>query len=70
MIRFIYIGDQICDGASEFAFFNTVNDKFMTFAGEQVFSNVKDFIEHAKNDEHYERCVTVMLATMKVKQDA
>ena len=44
MIRFIYIGDQIDDWATDFAFFDTVKDQFITIAGEQVFSDPQDFI--------------------------
>ncbi len=50
MIRFIDLTNQIVIPADdeiwhEFAFFNTVNDKFMEFCGEQAWHTVKDFID-------------------------
>ncbi len=55
MIRFIYIGDQIEEDGKQFAFFNTCNNKFVTFEGEEVFDSVKDF-KFYKTNKAYERC--------------
>lgn len=46
MIRFIDLGKQIGgtdDWPREFAFFNTITDRFETFGAEQVFESKKDF---------------------------
>jgi hypothetical protein len=48
MIRFVDIGHQIIfdpESPRHFAFFDTVTDKFLTFAGEQVFDSWRDFEE-------------------------
>jgi hypothetical protein len=51
MIRFIDLTNQIMIPAGdddiyhEFAFFNTVNDRFMEFCGEQTWHTPKDFID-------------------------
>lgn len=45
MIRFVYIGDQITKGGREFAFFDTVTERFASFDGESVFESVEDFKE-------------------------
>lgn len=56
MIRFVYIGDQICDGEKSFAFYNTVYDKFVEFDGVQVFDDVRDFDEYSEGHELRDRC--------------
>lgn len=59
MIRFVYIGDQIEEGAEQFAFFNTVTDKFINFDGEQVFDSVEDLestLASFADDETSDRC--------------
>jgi hypothetical protein len=33
MIRYVHIGDQILDGANQFALYDTVTDQFLTFYG-------------------------------------
>lgn len=45
MKRFIDLGDQTsgADGVKEFAFFDTVKDKFETFNGEMCWNSIKDF---------------------------
>lgn len=42
MIRFIRIGDQICDGDDAFAFWDTVTDRFVSVAGEVLFDDRDD----------------------------
>lgn len=46
VIRFIHLGDQINEDADEFAFYNTVPDRFLTIAGVQTFDDRAD-LEHA-----------------------
>lgn len=60
MIRYIHIGDQICEGNNDFAFFNTITDAFISFSGEQVFSNMDDFILYAKGTPYFDRCVLLI----------
>ena len=38
MLRFVYIGEQISKGEKEFAFYDTVRDRFVELAGIQVFA--------------------------------
>lgn len=56
MIRFVYIGYQIDSDGRQFAFYDTVRDKFLEFKGSQVFDSIEDFNESAKSHELYERC--------------
>lgn len=51
MIRFINITDQITDGEQEFAFFDTVTDKFKTFSDSQTWNSIADFISDYQGDE-------------------
>lgn len=46
MIRFVYIGSQITDDSRDFAFFNTVTDKFEEINNCHVFSSIKEFEEY------------------------
>ena len=43
MIRFVDLGEQICEGKREFAFFNTVPDSFIELDGVQTFCCQYDF---------------------------
>lgn len=45
MVRFIYIGEQIDEGAKDFAFYDTISDEFIEFYGTSVFSCLEDFLE-------------------------
>lgn len=49
MIRFINIGDQITQFASDFAFWDTVVDKFVTLCDETVFHSVQHLIQCDRN---------------------
>jgi hypothetical protein len=57
MIRFILIGNQIDDDDEQpghhFAFFNTVNDLFITLDNEQVWQTWEEF-EHSWREEYAE----------------
>lgn len=44
MVRFVFIGDQICEGEKDFAFFDTAVDSFIEFDGESVFGSLEEFI--------------------------
>lgn len=50
MIRYIYIGDQINDEDESFAFFDTIPDRFVTIAMQQVFDDKSDLIDAMKAD--------------------
>ena len=63
MIRFIDLTNQIMipyddnEIYREFAFFNTVNDRFCQFDGEQTWHTLKDFVEYFitdKNNPYYD----------------
>ena len=43
MIRFIDLGDQICEGTREFAFYCTIVDNFLMFDGCECFCSWKEF---------------------------
>ena len=43
MIRYIDLKDQICDYYPEFAWFDTVTDRFVTFYGNQTWETWEDF---------------------------
>ncbi len=44
MIRFIDIGDQIINGGTDFAWFDTVIGRFLEFNGMHVWSSWDEFI--------------------------
>ncbi len=55
MIRLIRIGDQICHGEDQFAFWDTVRDRFISVHGEQVFDSLRMFLDHSNDAvRHYE----------------
>ena len=60
MIRFIWIGAQINDDGEEFAFYDTIKDKFMCFAGEQVFDDLDDFRSCCVDKILEARCVELV----------
>lgn len=45
MIIFINLSNQIIEGEKNFAFLNTTNDKFISFAGTQIFESKRDFLD-------------------------
>jgi len=51
MIRFIDLGDQICEGSKDFDFYNTINDQFVRFNGVQTWETTEEFIEDYNGDE-------------------
>lgn len=48
MIRFVYIGDQIREGKTDFAFFNTMVCSFVVIGGYEVFGSIDDLRRHLK----------------------
>lgn len=53
MIRFIFIGDQIAENEKNFAFWDTVNSKFVCFGDEQmdvVFDSKEGFIRSYESE--------------------
>ena len=57
MIRFIDLTNQIMIPADdeiyrEFAFYNTVNDKFVDLCGSQTWHTIKDFLDDFAQDKH------------------
>jgi len=43
MIRYVDIGDQIMEDSSQFAWWNTIRDKFLEFDGNQVWDTWCEF---------------------------
>jgi hypothetical protein len=62
MIRFVWLGAQINEGGEEFAFYDTVADRFMSFGGEQVFDSLYDFKYCCTDKVMQERCVGLVRA--------
>jgi len=56
VIRYIYIGDQIVDDGTDFAFYDTVTDQFLDFDGAMAFSDPVEFEKWARDDQRYVRC--------------
>jgi hypothetical protein len=53
MIRYIDLTNQICfDGRPEFAWYNTVTSKFMSFDYQQTFDSWEEFEECYGQGEH------------------
>lgn len=42
MIRYVHIGDQINDDADEFAFFDTIPNRFVEIEGQHTFTDRED----------------------------
>jgi hypothetical protein len=49
------IGDQIIEGEKEFAFYDTILDKFLEFAGSQVWSSHIEFVDDWKRSNRDQR---------------
>jgi hypothetical protein len=68
MIRFVHIGDQIYEEYNQFAFYNTVTDKFLAFDGKQVFDSINDFKDYARTSDiskdYIERCLSTIPKTI------
>lgn len=62
MIRYIYIGDQIIEGGTDFAFFNTVLDCFVEFGiAVYIFANRNEFVNAYYIDaELRDRCLKLI----------
>ena len=43
MLRFIDLKGQLTDGDADFAWYDTITDKFLTFSGNQTWSSWDDF---------------------------
>lgn len=48
MIRYVHIGDQIEEGTDQFAFYDTVTDRFIRLGGQEVFDDPSDLLEAAR----------------------
>ena len=55
MIRFIKIGDQICEDENHFAYWNTITDKFLYFDGDCVFDSWEEFMHYYEHDNDPEK---------------
>jgi len=55
MIRFIKIGDQICEDENHFAYWNTITDKFLYFDGDCVFDSWEEFMHYYEHDDDPEK---------------
>ena len=51
MIRFIKIGDQICEDENHFAYWDTITDKFLYFDGDCVFDSWEEFRDYYDTHE-------------------
>jgi len=66
MLRYIHVGSQILDGGIQFAFWDTVTDRFIEYNGTQVFDDWNDFLlwragEEDKYPQHpLDRFLTLM----------
>ena len=60
MIRLVKIGDQITEDYDEFAFFDTVTDRFLEFRGEQVFESKREFMIIAPGHSGYAQCLDLL----------
>lgn len=49
MLRFVYIGAQIIGEEKQFAFYDTIPDKFIELDGMQVFDDWADFCDYWKS---------------------
>lgn len=56
-MRYVRVGDQVTDDGNgcDFAFFDTICDRFVVVGGEQLFSSRSDFDMWAKDDPLYGR---------------
>jgi len=72
MIRYICIGDQIAEGANDFAWFDTVRDVFQVFNGEQVWSEwedfTKDYVFHFGSTDGISRYKKLFPTVIRVKE--
>lgn len=59
MIRYVYIGDQICEHNRDFAFFDTIPDRFIDVDGQHVFTSIEDFIDVSSNAQ-FERMFAII----------
>ena len=53
MIRFIDLTGQIIDGETDFAWYDTVTDKFLSFSGNQTWNSWDDFVTDYNPDETF-----------------
>src|SRR5690348_20489 len=62
MIRYIEVGSQITleRGDCQFAFYDTVTDRFLELGGAMVFDSVQDLVERAAGERLLERCLSVI----------
>lgn len=51
MIRFIDLTDKIDEYSKEFAFFDTVNGKFIECNGSQSWTRIEDFVKDFSNED-------------------
>lgn len=62
MIRFLNLKDQITEGESDFAFYDTVSNRILTFDDEQVFSSIDEFEEaYINNYDRIKPSITLPL---------
>jgi hypothetical protein len=62
MIRFLNLKDQICEGDSDFAFYNTISCKILSFDGDHAFDSIQDFTEAYKKCNYPENNIDRFLS--------
>lgn len=72
MIRFIYIGGQITEDSTDFAFYDTVTDRILDFAGTQVFGSIDELqeclsIERERGNHNIDEGRLYALISVRVK---
>ena len=55
--RFIDLGAQVIEGAREFAFYDTITDRFEDFGGEQAWATWDEFAEVCSGDRERYRAL-------------
>lgn len=59
MIRFLNLSNQIIDDEPSFAFYDTITDKILSWAGDYVFDSIEEFQESYKVDQYVEDGIVI-----------
>ena len=64
MLRYVYVGDQILDGASQFSLYDTVFDGYLIYVGCQVFDDLDGLLEVYDADKYPHHTIERIKALM------